>query len=160
MRHHLRTKSRPHGFTLIEIIGSLAIIAILLGLGGFTIIAVLNERESKEVVQRLEQISRQAVLRASSLQEQQTVVFTGASVELVGVSNMKLDLGEDGGILIRRAGSDRWVSSKDFRWAFPPRGFCEPLAIRLTSGKTTAEVTFNPLTGAIEGEIIDTNTNR
>jgi len=133
----------------------MSIMLLVFGAGGFAVVTAFNERDATEIINRLERISRRAVLRSSALQETQVLEFTGSGIEYVGMPSLSFDLGDDGGILIQRAGSDRWEASKGYRWVFPPRGFCEPIAVRLNSGRTRAEMTFNPLTGAQATSTLD-----
>ncbi|GAA5123191.1 hypothetical protein GCM10023212_21110 [Luteolibacter yonseiensis] len=66
--------------------------------------------------------------------------------------NREFPLEEGMAVLVRRWNSEDWhttLKNTFHVWRFDPDGLCEPISVRLNYGKSWQEITFHPLTGAI-----------
>jgi hypothetical protein len=65
----------------------------------------------------------------------------------------RLDLDESLVVELKRFGDVKWHEVKGMeRWSFQPGGLCEPLSIRVRSGESYLEHTYNPVTARVQEE--------
>lgn len=175
-RQRQRQRQRPPaaGFTLIEIVITLSIIALLLGMTVLTINSVSSERQLRTPAEVLKDFAKQARMFAIVEQRPHQVLITPRSLRLQSSGqslnedyiNIKgevaedipaikrYDLEEDTRMLIRRWNEAEWRPVKADSWVFEHSGICEPLSIRferVTDG-SYLELTFNALTANVEFE--------
>ena len=169
--HHY---DRRTGFTLVEIIITISIIALLLGVTLLSINAVSSERKLREPAETIKDFAKQARMYAIVEQRPHQVLLTAQSVhlqssghvltedmvsfggdlsqEIPSIKMVRLD--PDLRLQIRRWSEENWRDVKVESWVFEHTGICEPLSIRLFrySDGSYLEITFNPLTASVEAE--------
>lgn len=162
------------GFTLIEIIITLAILALLLGMTVLTINSVNSERQLRGPAEAFKDFAKQARMFAIVEQRPHQVLITPRSIRLQSSGQIRsedlinargelnqnipsikrYDLDSDVRMLIRRWRDVDWREVKIDSWVFEHTGICEPLSIRFerfTDG-SYLELTFNALTANVEVE--------
>jgi prepilin-type N-terminal cleavage/methylation domain-containing protein len=172
------TKPAAAGFTLLEVIVVLVLIAVLAG-GAITVmISSSDERALKNSSGEIESLAKRARTVAALQQRPYALEFFENRVSLMPLAEAVIEpaerekaaafleaAGGDNGtihaswaadgemrMLGRRWASDTWfpIDSKSRQvWRFDPEGFCEPVGVRLETGKSWMEVEFHPLTASI-----------
>lgn len=172
------TESARAGFTLLEVIVVLLLIAVVTG-GAITVmISSSDERALKNSSGEIEALAKRARTIAALQQRPYALEFFENRVSLMPLAEAIIDPaerekaaalleaagGENGTIhaswsadgdmkmLVRRWASDTWnpIDSKNRQvWRFDPEGFCEPVGVRLETGKSWMEVEFHPLTASV-----------
>ena len=147
------------GFTLLELIFVMAIIALVMGLGAYSLKDFGEKRAVDNAKTEISFLVRQA---------RQVAGDTGETVWLVFQKNRFGLLNEQGPeamawtdipeitIRLRRAGDTTWQPPELFFWEFTPRQLGEPLGVRFTGGQgADIAMEFSPLSG--EGRMLDTS---
>ncbi len=167
---------RARGFTLIEIVVSIFIVTLVLGVAVLSFRSMQDEGRLKNEAVALKlaarKLMRQAVEnnRSYSMTLAPTFFAVGPTY-----SDSVLEgsfAGMDPEEAMRQIRGERhqlenniqlWVRRWNEpifraprvpfeRWIFEPGGICEPLSLRLTYGDATMSMTFNPLTAHAEDE--------
>ncbi len=166
------------GYTLLEIVVVLLLIAVLAG-GAITVmVSSSDERALKNSSGEIEALAKRARTIAALQQRPYALEFFENRVSLMPLAEAVIDPEErakaeafleaaggetdtihanysiegDMRMLVRRWASDTWnpIDSKSREvWRFDPEGFCEPVGLRLETGKSWMEVEFHPLTASI-----------
>ncbi len=168
--------SRSQGFTLIEIVVSIFIVTLVLGMATLSFRSMQDEgrlkTEGVAVKLAARKLMRQAVENNRSYSmtlapyffavgpTYSQAAFEGSMLGMDPEEAMKQIRGErhqlDEGIQlwVRRWNEPLFRQPRvPFeRWVFEPGGICEPLSLRLTYGDATLSMTFNPLTAHVEDE--------
>ncbi len=178
MTNPVRTK-QSGGFTLIEIVMVLAIAAVIMG-GAVGLMALSSdERVLRNVSGEVEALAKRARTAAILHQTSYALEFSEHSIRMMSwaraanadntagktegaVNGIKdaghVDLDEDVAVSVRRWNSDKWIPLAKNAveiWRFDPDGLCEPVSVRYTRGKSSAEDTFHPLTASIRESQLD-----
>ncbi len=176
------SKPAAAGFTLLEIVVVLVLIAVLAGGAISVMISSDDERTMKSSSGEIEALAKRARTVAALQQRPYALEFFENRVSLMPLAEAIIDPEErekaaamieaageqsanrfssvhaswsaegDMRMLVRRWASETWVpidSKSREVWRFDPEGFCEPVGVRLESGKSWMEVEFHPLTGGI-----------
>lgn len=164
------------GFTLIEIIVSIFIVALILGVATLSFRSMEDEGKLKTEAVALKLAARK--LMREAVEKNRSYAMTLApSFFAVGPTYGDAMMegayaGTDPEEAMRQIRGKRhqldngiqlWVrrwNERDFRppqvpferWVFEPGGICEPLSLRLTYGDSTMSMTFNPLTAHADDE--------
>jgi prepilin-type N-terminal cleavage/methylation domain-containing protein len=157
-------RSEPAGFTLLEMIVVLFIIAALTGVAAFSFLGLDESEALRKPAAELEFMVREAVRRASALEQPQVIQFEknafsinyrGDSASLSYLSGtgdrhwLRRTQGPDHmTIMLRHWGAKEWQPAKDQHWIVQP-GLCEPLTVRFELEGSWLEMEFHPLTGAV-----------
>lgn len=168
-------RQRPvAGFTLVEIVITLAILALLLGMAVLTINSVSSERQLRGPAEAFKDFGKQARMFAIVEQRPHQVLVTPRSIRLQSSGQIlnddyvnvkgelnenipsikRYDLDDDITMSIRRWRDVDFRPVKVDSWVFEHTGICEPLSIRferVTDG-SYLELTFNALTANVETE--------
>lgn len=67
---------------------------------------------------------------------------------------------ENDRLFVKRWASDSWLPVDDRGtqvWRFEPDGICEPVSLRLQSGKSSIETEYHPLTAAVRYTTLEAN---
>jgi type II secretory pathway pseudopilin PulG len=164
------------GFTLVEIVITMSIVMLLLGVTVLGIRSVSGERRLREVTSELKQYARQARTQAMLEQRAFQILFTptffsAQALQLVeeGEEFEKLFIAE--GEATRASELKRFTlpegvqievkhwNEKELRppkpdtWVFEHSGICEPFTVRVSSDDGFIEMVFHPLTAAVEDEV-------
>ena len=172
----LRNLYRPRGFTLIEIVVSIFIVTLILGVATLSFQSLQDEgkltNEAVALKLAARKLMREAIVnnRSYSMTLAPSFFAVGPSYSrtaLEGSFNsmspedaMKQIRGErhqiENGIQlwVRRWNEQIYRAPRvpSERWIFEPGGICEPLSLRLTYGDATLSMVFNPLTAHVEEE--------
>ncbi|MGV3663088.1 MAG: pilus assembly FimT family protein [Prosthecobacter sp.] len=137
--HQFSFPRRRSAFTLIELVLSMTITILVIGVATLSISGVRDEDRLRRAAAIIETSARQNLLQA--LSTQQTVRFQLTA----GAFNMG---GEFGGMLqIKRVGENAFRAPKRGEaWEFSPTGICEPIEVRVTGPAGAIELAFDPLT--------------
>ena len=145
-----RSQRRSSGFTLIEIVITLSIVALLLGMTVLSINSVSSERLLREPAEKLKDFAKQARMFAIVEQRPHQVLITPRSLRLQSSGQLldedyvnlkgelkesipalkRYDLDDDTRMLIRRWNDTEFRQVKVDSWVFEHSGICEPLSIR------------------------------
>ncbi len=173
MKRLLRSR---RGFTLIEIIITMFIVMLLLGVTVLGIRSVSGERRLREVTSELKQYARQARTQAMLEQRAFQIVFTPtffsaqalqqvqegqefeqlflAEGEATRAAEIKrFTLPEGIQIEVRHWNEKELHPPKPDTWVFEHSGICEPFTVRVSSEDGYIEMVFHPLTAAVEDEV-------
>jgi prepilin-type N-terminal cleavage/methylation domain-containing protein len=171
-------KTAAAGFTLLEVIVVLVLIAVLAGGAIGVMITSSDDRALKNSSGEIEMLAKRARTIAALQQRPYALEFFENRVSLMPLAEAVIDPEErakaeafleaagadndtvhaswstDGEMrmLVRRWASDTWfpVDSKTRHvWRFDPEGFCEPVGVRLETGESWMEMEFHPLTASI-----------
>lgn len=124
-------RSRPAGFTLVEVIVAMSIAMLLVGVASLSLTAVNDENQLRRAAADIEMTARDSLLKAVS-----------------SYRPVQLDLASFGSVQVRRYGEKAFrAPAKGETWEFSPTGVCEPVELRITSEAGTIEMGFDPLTG-------------
>lgn len=167
---------RLGGFTLIEIVVSIFIVTLILGVATLSFQSMQDESrlktESVALKLAARKLMRQAVENNSSYSMTLGPTFFAIgptyaeSVIENNFQTMDLEqtmqqirgqqhyLDNDVRLWVRRWNEQNFRPPQvPFeRWIFEPGGICEPLSLRLTYGDSTMSMTFNPLTAHVDDE--------
>jgi prepilin-type N-terminal cleavage/methylation domain-containing protein len=172
------SKPAAAGFTLLEIVVVLVLIAVLAGSAISVMITSADERALKNSSGEIEALANRARTVAALQQRPYALEFFENRVRLMPLAEaviepaerekaaamLELAGAESGSIhaewsskgdlrmQVRRWASDTWIpiDSKSRQvWRFDPEGFCEPVGVRLETEKSWMEMEFHPLTGGI-----------
>lgn len=172
------TKSAAAGFTLLEIVVVLVLIAVLAGGAISVMVNSDDDRAFKESSGEIEALAKRARTVAALQQRPYALEFFENRVRLMPLAEAVIEPAErqkaesmleiNGGgdesvhaewssddgmnMLVRRWASDTWIPIDEKSrqvWRFDPEGFCEPVGVRLETKKSWMEMEFHPLTGSI-----------
>ncbi|MDG2125586.1 MAG: prepilin-type N-terminal cleavage/methylation domain-containing protein [Verrucomicrobiales bacterium] len=169
------------GFTLIEIIISIALIMLIMGMAVMSTGTLAEERRMREVTVELKDFAKKAraqalieqrafqiefqpgFFRVQALQQVSEEQSAMQSLNLVEGDAMRAEelrrynLPEDMTLEIRRWNRVEWEPAVARAWVFEHSGICEPLSVRLNGPKGYIEMMFNPLTANVEDEASEIN---
>jgi hypothetical protein len=139
-------------FTLIEMMTAIFLAMLIIGIAVLSIGAVNEEAHIRRVGSTLEATAR-AALQTSVLQQRDHWIAFSANDFTAAPNGKTQRLPDNTRLELRHWGEKSWSApAKDERWHFSHEGLCEPLQVRLTLGKATLEMQFDPLTGAVAEE--------
>jgi prepilin-type N-terminal cleavage/methylation domain-containing protein len=179
--HIQRSVSGSKGFTLIELIVTLAIVLIILGTAVFSIDAVMEEGRLQKESTALKLAARKSMRTALAERRSYTITFMPTyftvsptypdpvpqevlerqrrrgrqqEEEILPPGAVRHDLERGMLLQVRRWGEMNWRLPGELgdRWVFEPSGICEPISVRLSREDSYVELTFNPLTAAVAQE--------
>lgn len=150
-----RRRSGAAGFTLLELIFVMSIIALVMGLAAYSLARFDETREIDDVKSALQESARLARRLASDSGQSVWVVVQrdGVTVDRRGVPILTHQWsGVE--VAVRQLGSGDWQMPETFYWEFAPRQLGEPTAFKLASrGVPDIILEFNSLTG--EGRVVE-----
>ena len=128
-------KRAMRGFTLLEVIISMTIGLLLIGVATLGIAGIQGEARLKDQSADIEATVRSALLDAISKHQPVQLALDGG-------------LGAGGQVEVKRHGESKFrLARKDEYWEFSPTGVCEPIELRITGEHGSIELGFDPLTG-------------
>lgn len=149
------------GFTLLEIMVTLAIIAVLSTFFALRFVESSADDDLRTAAADLrltaQKTSRLAEAHGGDfyLMLDQAGFGLGENVEVgdFGEATFDYPLPKAIRLKLRRFGDERWMQPESFAWGFPANGLCEPLDVRLEKGRAYVEMSFNALTGRVDQEL-------
>jgi prepilin-type N-terminal cleavage/methylation domain-containing protein len=174
MRTHPHPRSQ--GFTLIEIVVSIFIVTLVLGVATLSFRSIQDEgklkTESVALKLAARKLMREAVEnnRSYAMTLAPTFFAVGPTYTDSMLDGASSGLDSEQAMLQIRGrrhqfenGITLWVRRWNEpmfrppqvpfeRWVFEPGGICEPLSLRLTYGDSTVSMSFNPLTAHVDDE--------
>jgi prepilin-type N-terminal cleavage/methylation domain-containing protein len=173
-----RRCDRGRGFTLLEVVIALTIIAMIMG-GAVGLVTISSDEYAlKKATRELEALAKRARMTAVLKQTPYALVFHDSRVEMMswaralegqglvdqialqsegeaGQQEQRWELSFDNGMTasVRRWNSEEWLPAQGnavHAWRFDPSGLCEPLGVMLVLEDSSAQMVFHPLTGAIK----------
>ncbi len=174
--HSQASRGGRRAFTLVELVISIFIVMLVLGLAALSTRSLSNERTLRSVTAELKDFAKQA--RAQALLERRAFqiefqpaffriqAMQAVSDEDFAMQNLFLIEGEAAraqelkrhaipegiGIQLRAWNSDIWMPAKGQAWVFEQSGICEPIGVRVSSEAGYIEMQFNPLTANVDEE--------
>jgi hypothetical protein len=144
--------SKIAAFSLVEMMTAIFLAMLIIGIAVLSIGAVNEEARIRRIGATLEVTARSAMQNSVLERRDHWIEFSAR--EFTTAPNGKTHPFPEGAqVELRHWGETSWKSpSSDERWRFSHEGLCEPLQIRLTLGKATLEMQFDPLTGAVAEE--------
>lgn len=166
-------KSRSRGFTLFELLITLAIIALFSGFFVLRFDDGATEEALTAAATDLKSAALKAKKRSYAYRRNQYIVFSrsGFTVterppagELIGFSPIVGDAGGSeveshrlpAGVLMEvlPPGAGKWTREPGYVWTFRSSGLSDPVAVRFTMDRSYTRLSFNVLTGLAEEESI------
>jgi type II secretory pathway pseudopilin PulG len=137
-------------FTLFEILLALGIAAVILGVTVPFLAESLGRSASDEATDALAQAAQ--ATRAAAIDKGEarrlTVFEGGLKPDLAGLPAAELAAGWK--LEIQRTGDSKFRKpAKREVWEFNSAGICEPVMFRLSNGRETTTVLFDPLTALV-----------
>ena len=175
----VRTNKPAAGFTLIEIVLVLAIASVVLGGAVGMMVYSSDERVLRNASGEVELLAKRARTLAILKQTPYALEFRESVVRLLPLAQAglkekrgrkaeTLTEGSDDSrhynfengmaVSILRWNTETWlptVKETVHVWRFDPDGLCEPLSIRYSLDKSTAEDIYHPLTATIRDSALD-----
>lgn len=162
-RHPGRAKS---GFTLLELVIVLVIMALLMGVAVVNFDGVDAERDLRRPASELQRMTMEAVRRAGLYERPQMILFDARGFAMRyrtdadgrresgdnAVWQRRVDLPPAMKLSLRRFGSNRFAPAAGQRLSIAPGGLCEPVTARFELGASWIEVTLDPLSGGVADE--------
>jgi len=137
----------PAGYTLFEILLTLGIIAIALGVTTPMITGFLSESPVETIVAEIQSVATATHREAVADGEARRISVTGQGLRGVDGS---MALPEGWELQVRRFGETafRKPGEAEF-WEFNGAGICEPLEIMITDGEESMLLGFDPLSAEV-----------
>jgi prepilin-type N-terminal cleavage/methylation domain-containing protein len=137
------TNARRGGFTLLEILTALAIIALLMGAVVPFLAPVADP--GGEVTEEIRALARSARASAIGAGEARRLVVRERGLESVG--GAVVEVPAEWTIEIRRFSESRFRKPRRGEaWEFNAAGICEPIALRISGPGIDTTMEFDPLT--------------
>lgn len=144
------SRTKPEGFTLVEIILAVAIAAVVMGGGAVLLTSGMGEDDFADARRALEEAAQSARTQAlQNGQDQFVLLFTngvggakfGGGTRLVLITSRDVSRGERSWANPERAGT---------RWFFSRYGWLDPIRMQLRAeGRKPESFTFAALTGEL-----------
>ena len=146
IERHRGFASRPAGYTLFEILLTLGIIAIALGVTTPLVMNSLSSSPVEEVVAEIQDVATATHRDAVGSGEARRIRVTAEGIQ--GMDGRVALLPEGWELQVRRFGETgfRKPGEAEF-WEFNAAGICEPLDLLLADGEDSMLLSFDPLTG-------------
>jgi len=144
---HQRTERA--GFTLLEIIAVLAIMALVIGLAVFNFDS-LGRDKVEDAGDALIVMAKQTLDAATVLGHQMNIQFDETGFAVLGGQGVlagRYTIPDGLKMEILRFQAKDWVPADGNIWSFSGQGLCEPIRVRLESPTASREINFNALTG-------------
>jgi prepilin-type N-terminal cleavage/methylation domain-containing protein len=161
---------RPvRGFTLLEMVIVLAIMALLTGVAVMSFDSVGHQQELRRPVSELLRMTAEAVQRASLYERAQVINFDTEGFSMryktdadgrtsAGDTQLwqrRVDTPANLKFTLRRFGSEKFVAAAGQRLVIAPGGLCEPLTARFELGPSWIEIVLDPLSGGAQSETMN-----
>lgn len=151
-----QTRSRPRGYTLIEIALVLAIIVMIVGAAIPLSSGFMREQRLRDVVRELLILAKTARSEAMTTGRATGVVLGKKGFGLMQAGGEEASdsyqLPRSMNYVLRPFASEKTIKPDGQTWIFQPSGLCEPLTFRVEENDAWIEVTFDPLTANIGEE--------
>jgi prepilin-type N-terminal cleavage/methylation domain-containing protein len=165
------SRRRPAGFTLVEIVITLSIVALLIAMALGSTITLSHTRALEEPISKVQEYAKKARNLAILEQRPYMVEITPHAVALYSLVSTagstaggfgaaeaaapkgRLDYFEfdaDVALSVRRWRATEFAPPTRQTWVFERSGLCEPLAVRADSAYGFIEVSFNALDAHVE----------
>ena len=143
-----RIGARRAGYTLFEILLTLGIIAIALGVTTPLVMNSLSSSPMEEVVEEIQEIATATHRDTVASGEARRIRITAEAIQ--GMDGGVTLLPEGWELQVRRFGETgfRKPGESEF-WEFNAAGICEPLDLLLGDGEESMLLSFDPLTGEV-----------
>lgn len=141
---------RNSGYTLLEVLLALGVVAILLGIAIPALMQSFAKSESEELSDSL--VATVKATRASSLDsgEARRIAIYERGLAPDGENLPSAWLPKNWKLEVRRMTESKFRRpNKQEFWGFNSAGICEPITLRLTGPRDSTELAFDPLTGAV-----------
>jgi prepilin-type N-terminal cleavage/methylation domain-containing protein len=161
---------RPvRGFTLLEMVIVLAIMALLMGVAVMSFDSVGHQQELRRPVSELLRMTAEAVQRASLYERAQVINFDArgfsmryrtdadgrTSTDDTGLWQRRVDTPGNLKLTLQRFGSEKFAPAAGQRLVIAPGGLCEPLTARFELGPSWIEIVLDPLSGGARSEAMN-----
>lgn len=157
---------RSRGFTLLELVIVLVIMALLMGLAVVKSGGVEGHRDLRRPASELQRMTTEAVRRSGLWERPQLIVFDakGFSMRYRNDANgrtekadnavwqRRVDIPSEIKLSLRRFGATKFSPAAGQRLSIAPGGLCEPLTARFEKGSAWLEITLDPLSGGVADE--------
>ena len=175
----VRTNKPAAGFTLIEIVLVLAIASVVLGGAVGMMVYSSDERVLRNASGEVELLAKRARTLAILKQTPYALEFSESAVRLLPLAqagvqekrgrktetltegsddSRQYNFENDMAVSILRWNTEKWLPTMKETvhvWRFDPDGLCEPLSVRYSLDKSTAEDIYHPLTATIRDSALD-----
>jgi prepilin-type N-terminal cleavage/methylation domain-containing protein len=175
-------RARAAGFSLLELVIALSLVALIVSIGAISYASGKDERVLRETAVRIEAMSSRGHAMSILHQKPFWLSLGQENIALVGADVRRQPVDEDGEVIpweeeeltteityeefvpngeiivsLRRWGAreDDWVSPGEdlyVNWQFQNTGLCEPVAIRIEKGESYIVMYMHPLTARVEEE--------
>lgn len=166
MRFHPPSPSlnpRSGGFTILELVIVMVIMALLMGLAVVNFDGVDAERDLRRPASELQRMTMEAVRRSGLWERPQVIVFDSKGFSMryrndangrseksdKAVWHRRVDIAPEVKLTLRRFGTQKFAPAAGQRISIAPGGLCEPLTARFEKGASWLEITLDPLSGSV-----------
>jgi len=141
------------GYTLLEVLLAIGVIAVLMGITipyfGDSFGKTAGEEIADNIANAVLSVHSHAIEKSEA--RRIAIQENGLFADIESVPPVRLPKGWK--LAIRRMTDPRFRKpEKNEFWGFNSAGICEPLTLRISDGKESLEMTFDPLTGLVVEE--------
>lgn len=143
-------KNRSAGYTLLEVLLALGVIAVLMGITIPYLTEAFGKSTTEEIADNIANAVRSVHAGAVEQSEARRIAIreNGLFPEIESVPPVQLPANWK--IEVRRMTDFRFHKpEKNEFWGFNSAGISEPLTLRIHNGRESLEMTFDPLTGLV-----------
>jgi prepilin-type N-terminal cleavage/methylation domain-containing protein len=144
------------GYTLIEILVALAIVAVVIGTSIPIIGSIRESAQLQEPAQKLYTLVHEARSRSFNENQRLLIVLQKDGFSLYSNNDekplQKISLPEDMSYFIKPWLARDWIPPADYEWRITPFELSEPLSFRFERGDQYLEQTYHPLTAQVIDE--------
>jgi prepilin-type N-terminal cleavage/methylation domain-containing protein len=146
----LRHRWQGRGFSLLEILMVLAVMALVVGVAVAIFVTQEEDGSVKGPPKDLERMAKMASRGAIVQGRPVIIAFDKKSFSVIGGAGGSSSLPEDMRVKFQRFNDGkRWTDATGLNWAFFPSGLCDPLNFRFESPYQIVDMAFHPLTGTV-----------
>ncbi|MBM3857379.1 MAG: prepilin-type N-terminal cleavage/methylation domain-containing protein [Verrucomicrobia bacterium] len=130
------------GFTLLEVLIALALVAVLLSIAVPYMRDAFGSQQSDQISEAISTLVQQTRAAAMTAHESRYIDFNDASFRQLFPAGWKFQL--------ERMGDQKFHDpASGERWEFNGEGICDPLSLRLQGGGQMLTLKFDPITGEV-----------
>jgi len=142
--------NRRGAYTLLEVLLALGVVAVLLGIAVPYLAESFGKSPAEEKADELARAVQAVRSAATAQSEARKIALYGNALVPDADSLPSVRLAKGWSLEVRRMTESKFRKpEKNENWGFNSAGICEPLTLRIVSGRDSLEMAFDPLTGLV-----------